>query len=161
MTHSSKSLPQQQIEFLENSRILYLPIAGGWPPNVRDKKELDELRTLIIKDIESAKLFIDENPDILEGHEIYADLLRMAHNVNVPDAAQKSENVLKEILKNNRMLLSGGLGYRNKGVFVDLTYVHSIMKDTHVPYYLTDRPNTFAEGNNIKGNVMLTFGAKF
>ena len=101
MTHSSNSRPQQQIEFLENSRILYLPIAGGWPPNVRDKKELDEIRTLIIKDIESAKLFIDENPDILEGHEIYADLLRMAHNVDVPDAARKSEAVLKEILKNN------------------------------------------------------------
>ena len=101
MIYSSNSRPQQQIEFLENSRILYLPIAGGWPPNVRDKKELDEIRKLIIKDIESAKLFIDENPDILEGHEIYADLLRMAHNVDVPDAAQKSEAVLKEILKNN------------------------------------------------------------
>jgi tetratricopeptide (TPR) repeat protein len=101
MTHSNKSLPQQQIEFLENSRILYLPIVGGWPPNVRDKKELDEIRKLIVKDIESAKLFIDENPDILEGHEIYADLLRMAHNVDVPDAARKSEAVLKEILKNN------------------------------------------------------------
>ncbi|MEO7308752.1 MAG: hypothetical protein ABIX01_00025 [Chitinophagaceae bacterium] len=67
----------------------------------------------------------------------------------------------KELLKNNRMLLSGGLGYRNKGIFVDLTYVHSIMRDTHIPYYLTDRPNTFAEGKNTKGNVMLTFGAKF
>jgi len=66
-----------------------------------------------------------------------------------------------ETLKNDRMLLSGGLGYRNKGIFVDLTYVHSMMKDTHVPYYLADRPNTFAEGKNIKGNVMLTFGAKF
>ena len=64
-------------------------------------------------------------------------------------------------LKNDRMLLSGGLGYRNKGVFVDLTYVHSIMNDTHVPYYLADRPNTFAQGKNIKGNVMLTFGVKF
>jgi len=66
-----------------------------------------------------------------------------------------------DVLKNNRMLLSGGLGYRNHGFFIDLTYVHSIMKDTHVPYYLADRPNTFAEGKNIKGNVMLTFGAKF
>jgi tetratricopeptide (TPR) repeat protein len=101
MTHSGKSLPQQQIEFLENSRTLYLAIAGGWPPNVRDKKELDEVRTLIIKDIESAKLFIEENPEIIEGREIYADLLRMAHNVDVPGAAQKSEAVLKEILKNN------------------------------------------------------------
>jgi tetratricopeptide (TPR) repeat protein len=101
MTHSSKSLPQQQIEFLENSRTLYLAIAGGWPPNVRDKKELNEVRTLIVKDIESAKLFIEENPEIVEGREIYADLLRMAHNIDVPGAAQKSEAVLKEILKNN------------------------------------------------------------
>lgn len=67
----------------------------------------------------------------------------------------------KDVLTNNRMLLSGGLGYRNKGIFIDLTYVHSMIKDTHVPYYLSDRPNTFAEGNNIKGNVMLTFGTKF
>jgi tetratricopeptide (TPR) repeat protein len=101
MAHSSKSLPQQQIDFLENSRTLYLPIAGRWPPNVRDKKELEEIRTLITNDIESAKRFVEENPEILEGHEIYADLLRMAHNVDVPGAAQKSETILKQILVNN------------------------------------------------------------
>jgi tetratricopeptide (TPR) repeat protein len=101
MTHSSKSIPQQQIDFLENSRTLYLHIVGGWPPKVSGKKELDEIRTLIIRDIESAKLFIEENPTIIEGQEIYADLLRMAHNVDVPGAAQKADTVLKEILKNN------------------------------------------------------------
>lgn len=65
-----------------------------------------------------------------------------------------------KVLKNNRMLLSGGLGYRDKGMFVDLTYVYAIMNDTHVPYYLSDRPNTFATGKNTKGNVVLTFGFK-
>lgn len=64
-------------------------------------------------------------------------------------------------LKNNRMLLSGGLGYRNKGMFIDLTLVHSIMKDTNIPYYLADIANTYASGKNSKNNVMLTFGFKF
>jgi hypothetical protein len=101
MTHSSKSLPQQQIDFLENSRILYLQVIGGWPPTISDKKELEGIRILLLKDIENAKLFVEENPEIGEGLEIYADLLRMAHNVDVPGAAQKSEAILKEILANN------------------------------------------------------------
>ena len=36
-------------------------------------------------------------------------------------------------LKANRMLLSGGLGYRNHGFFIDLTYVHQISKDINFP----------------------------
>lgn len=36
-------------------------------------------------------------------------------------------------LKANRMLLSGGLGYRNKGFFVDLAYVHAMSKDVSFP----------------------------
>ena len=64
-------------------------------------------------------------------------------------------------LKANRMLLSGGLGYRNKGVFVDLTYVHNISKDVNFPYRLEDRANTFATVKQQKGNVMLTVGFKF
>lgn len=64
-------------------------------------------------------------------------------------------------LKSTRMLLSGGLGYRNKGVFVDLTYVHAINKDTHFPYRLSDRANTYATVKQQKGNVALTVGIKF
>ncbi len=64
-------------------------------------------------------------------------------------------------LKNNRMLLSGGLGYRNKGMFIDLTLVHSIIRDTNIPYYLSDIANTYATGKNSKNNVMLTLGFKF
>lgn len=64
-------------------------------------------------------------------------------------------------LKNNRTLISGGLGYRNKGFFIDLTLVHSIIKDTNIPYYLSDIANTYATGKNSRDNVMLTFGFKF
>ncbi len=63
--------------------------------------------------------------------------------------------------KANRMLLSGGLGYRNKGMFIDLTYVHAISKDADVPYRLSDRLNTYASLKQQRGNVMATVGFKF
>jgi len=63
--------------------------------------------------------------------------------------------------KANRMLLSGGLGYRHKGVFVDLTYVHQLSKDANFPYRLQDRANTFAATRQTLGNVAATVGWKF
>jgi hypothetical protein len=63
--------------------------------------------------------------------------------------------------RGSRILLSGGLGYRNKGYFIDLTYIHSIMQATHVPYYLQDKPSPIADGRASRGNVVLTFGVKF
>lgn len=63
--------------------------------------------------------------------------------------------------KASRMLLSGGLGYRNKGFFVDLTYVHAISKDVNFPYRLEDRPNTYATLKQQRGNVVATVGLKF
>jgi hypothetical protein len=63
--------------------------------------------------------------------------------------------------KASRMLLSGGLGYRHKGVFVDLTYVHSINKNADFPYRLEDRANTYAVTKQALGNVVATVGWKF
>jgi len=63
--------------------------------------------------------------------------------------------------KANRALLSGGLGYRHKGIFVDLTYVHQFSKDANFPYRLEDRANTFAATHQNLGNVMATVGFKF
>ena len=64
-------------------------------------------------------------------------------------------------LKASRMNLSGGLGYRNKGYFVDLTYVHQLAKDAAFAYRLD---NGFFEPGNIKksaGCILLTVGFKF
>lgn len=63
-------------------------------------------------------------------------------------------------LKADKMNVSGGLGYRNKGVFVDLTYVQSLSKDVNFPYRLTDKSNTFADIKDRSGSVILTFGVK-
>ncbi|MGB8192261.1 MAG: aromatic hydrocarbon degradation protein [Chitinophagaceae bacterium] len=64
-------------------------------------------------------------------------------------------------LKARRMYISGGLGYRNKGVFIDLTYVHQLNKDVNFPYRLAaPRQNTFATLKESGSNVMLTVGFK-
>ena len=64
-------------------------------------------------------------------------------------------------LKAGKMNLSGGLGYRHKGMFLDLTYVHQINKDVHFPYRVSaPRANTYANLKETGGNVILTVGFK-
>ena len=63
--------------------------------------------------------------------------------------------------KGEKLNLSGGLGYRNKGMFIDLTYVHSMTNDIHAPYLLENQANPVAKLKNTTGNVLLTFGYKF
>lgn len=64
-------------------------------------------------------------------------------------------------LKGHKMNVSGGLGYRDKGIFIDLTYVHSLNKDVDFPYRVdAPRANTYATIKDNSGNVMLTFGIK-
>jgi long-subunit fatty acid transport protein len=64
-------------------------------------------------------------------------------------------------LKGRKMNISGGLGYRNKGMFLDLTYVHRLNKDVNFPYRVNaPRANTFADLKDSGGNVLLTVGFK-
>jgi long-subunit fatty acid transport protein len=64
-------------------------------------------------------------------------------------------------LKSDKMNISGGLGYRNKGIFIDLTYVHSTNKDVNFPYRLSDKANTFARLKDVNSNILMTVGFKF
>jgi len=64
-------------------------------------------------------------------------------------------------LKANKIVASGGLGYRNHGMFIDLSYAHAFQKDVQFAYRLNDKPNTYASQTGAKGNLMMTFGFKF
>ncbi len=64
-------------------------------------------------------------------------------------------------LKARKMLLSGGLGYRNKGFFLDLTYIYNMSKDVNFPYRLEGQANTYATADQKIGNVVATVGWKF
>lgn len=60
--------------------------------------------------------------------------------------------------------VTGGLGYRNKGMFIDLTYVYSMNKDVNFPYRLdavNNKPNIPAYLKNNAGTIVATLGFKF
>lgn len=63
-------------------------------------------------------------------------------------------------LKADKMFISGGLGYRHQGIYIDLTYVHALQRDVNFPYRLSDKMNTFATTRGSGSNVMLTLGFK-
>ncbi|HEX2608854.1 MAG TPA: aromatic hydrocarbon degradation protein [Flavisolibacter sp.] len=63
--------------------------------------------------------------------------------------------------KGSKLNLSGGLGYRNKGFFIDLTYVHAINKDVDYAYRLENGPYYAANIKQVNGNILATMGVKF
>jgi hypothetical protein len=68
------------------------------------------------------------------------------------------KNIVGE--KGSKFQASGGLGYRNKGFFIDLTYIHTIGKDVHTPYRLQSGLTPLARIKGNTGNALLTFGVK-
>ncbi|MBL0131893.1 MAG: hypothetical protein IPP43_12920 [Chitinophagaceae bacterium] len=52
------------------------------------------------------------------------------------------------------------MGYRNKGIFVDLTYVHTMGKDVHFAYRLQNTAYAGAAIKSTNGNAVLTVGFK-
>jgi len=62
--------------------------------------------------------------------------------------------------KGSRFQASGGMGYRNKGFFIDLTYAHTFSKDIHTPYRLQSGFTPLAKIKGNLGNAVLTFGVK-
>ncbi len=66
-----------------------------------------------------------------------------------------------ETFSASRMNISGGLGYRNKGKFIDLTYVHQVYKDGFYPYRLDQGFFEAATLQGGLGSILLTVGFKF
>lgn len=62
--------------------------------------------------------------------------------------------------KGHKFQLSGGLGYRNKGIFLDATYVHTMGKDVHYAYRLGSLPYQGANLKTTGGNIIVTLGFK-
>ena len=62
--------------------------------------------------------------------------------------------------KGSRFQVSGGLGYRNKGMFIDVAYVHTMGKDVLFPYRLQSGNFSGASIKSTGGNAILTLGFK-
>jgi len=63
-------------------------------------------------------------------------------------------------IKADKLVLSGGIGYRNKGMFIDLSFAQSMINDAQFPYRLNDKANTYAVQTGNVQNVMMTIGFK-
>lgn len=61
----------------------------------------------------------------------------------------------------SKLNLSGGLGYRNKGFFIDLTYIHSINNDVNLAYRLQNAQNFGAAIRSTNGTALASVGFKF
>ncbi len=71
------------------------------------------------------------------------------------------KDFLPEGAKGWRMIPSAGLGYRNKGYFIDLTYAYQIGHAIHMPYVLTDNAYPLAKQQTKNGQIIATVGFKF
>lgn len=70
------------------------------------------------------------------------------------------KNALPEV-KGHQIIPSLGIGYRDKGVFADLTYSHTISDGIHFPYVLSGNVYPFATSRNATGQILMTIGCKF
>ena len=61
----------------------------------------------------------------------------------------------------SRFQLTGGLGYRNQGYFIDLAYVHTTGKDINFPYRLSQQSFSAAQIVQRGASIVLTLGVKF
>ena len=66
-----------------------------------------------------------------------------------------------ETLHASKFLATGGIGYRDHGMFIDLSYAYTFNKDVVFPYRLNDKPNTFAQQTGNLGTLVLSWGFKF
>lgn len=60
----------------------------------------------------------------------------------------------------NTMKGSAGIGYRNRGFFMDVAYTYAHQKDVDYPYVLQDKPNNPAFLSNSGNYITVTFGFK-
>jgi hypothetical protein len=60
----------------------------------------------------------------------------------------------------HRFQLTGGLGYRDKGFFIDLAYGYTMGKDVHFPYRLQSAAFSGAAIKNTGGLALVTVGFK-
>ena len=76
------------------------------------------------------------------GYALYGSPFRDGDNVNA-----------------SRQSISGGVGFREKNIYLDMAYVHTFYSETN---YLYDSPNINSVKTDYKsGAVMFTFGVKF
>lgn len=100
MPPSISNVPEfdEQLRKLRSDVQSFNPIIGGWPVNIKSNTEAQQIRKRWEEVRASANDLLQRQPDSVEIKLLLGELLRMGHNIDVPDAAQASERVLKEVI---------------------------------------------------------------
>lgn len=159
-----------------------LRVMAGFAYVLREEKDVTRQRGFLSLDVEylnyGSSRFQDESFSSSNGYfedlnNTVKDIYKNAFNVRVGGELKFNiwmvragfgyfANPYKDPeLKGNKMNLSGGFGYRNKGIFADLTYVHQFAKDGFYPYRLESGFYAPVNMKNGIGNVVATIGFKF
>jgi len=104
----------------------------------------------------ATKNYLRGNFNIKLGGEIKFDPIMFRAGIGYFGSPYKNDN-----LDANRFTLSAGIGYRNKGMFIDVAVVQQTLQDAQFAYRLIDKPNTFAQQRTILTNIVATLGFKF
>jgi hypothetical protein len=104
----------------------------------------------------ATKNYYKNNFNFRLGTEFKLNILALRAGV-----AYYSDPYSDKELKADRLYLSGGVGYRNKGIFIDLTYIQGFTRDVNFPYRLVGKANTYASVKQSSGTVLVTVGFKF
>jgi hypothetical protein len=88
----------EQLNKLNRELAYFNPLIGGWPPAVKSTKQVVEVSKRWDKARIMAEALVQEHPNSLEAKTALGDLLRMGHNMDVPEAALESSKLLGEVL---------------------------------------------------------------
>lgn len=148
VTHGKMGFITTDVEYVVNKSAQYsFPLdANGNQP---DNSYFDPLNNTI-------KTYYNNTLNFRLGGEYKID--EMAYRIG---GSYSTNPYSSPELKANRFTLGGGLGYRKKGIFIDLTYVEAIMTDVNFPYRLANKDNVYSTVKQYAGNIILTFGIKF
>jgi len=94
------------------------------------------------------------------GGELKFKVWMIRAGVNLIGSPYKKE-ALPDGKKANSMTPSFGLGYRNKGIFLDLTASHTLGNDVHFPYILSGNNYPYASQRINGTQIVATIGFKF
>ncbi len=90
---------QEKLSYFDERLKLFYPLIGGWPPNLASPEQAQEVRALLEQDLAHAVTLYLEHPQEISAKLVLAELLRMGHNLDVPDCARKADAVLTEIFR--------------------------------------------------------------
>jgi len=119
-----------------------------------DGSQIDDIYFSSVND--AIKSYCKGSLNLRAGVELKFDILAARFGF-----AYYSDPYSDKNLKADRLYLTGGLGYRNKGIFIDLAYVQGFTNDVNFPYRLADKTNLYASVRQTTGTILATVGFKF